>query len=155
MDDSLLLNPNRCHYALITSMYLNWGIILAKGQLATIHYDSAPRPQKSCFAHPNIRSLAAAACGSKIRAKFHLLYRRHIATSDDWFFELDNLQEKTEAPPRSLRHPPPTPTSNFTMMLSARIIWIKVGLMVVRGTCRTGSSLVRTGASTVRWGWTT
>ena len=24
----------------------HWGIILAKGQLATIHYDSAPRPQR-------------------------------------------------------------------------------------------------------------
>ena len=30
-----------------------WGIILAKGKLASIHYDSAPRPQRSCFAHPN------------------------------------------------------------------------------------------------------
>jgi hypothetical protein len=24
---------------------------LAKGQLATIHYDSAPRPQRSCYYH--------------------------------------------------------------------------------------------------------
>ena len=31
------------------------GIILAKGQLATTHYDSAPRPQRSCFANPNIK----------------------------------------------------------------------------------------------------
>ena len=27
---------------------------LAKGKLATIHSDSAPRPQRSCFAHSNI-----------------------------------------------------------------------------------------------------
>ena len=25
-------------------------------KLATIHYDSSPRPQRSCFAHPNARS---------------------------------------------------------------------------------------------------
>ena len=31
----------------------NERIILAKGKLATIHYDFAPRPQRSCFAHPN------------------------------------------------------------------------------------------------------
>ena len=33
---------------------MHWGVILAKGQLATIHYDSAPRPQRSCFANPNL-----------------------------------------------------------------------------------------------------
>ena len=33
---------------------LHWGTILAKGQLARIHYDSAPRPQRSCFANPNV-----------------------------------------------------------------------------------------------------
>ena len=35
------------------------GIILAKGKLATIHYDSAPRPQKSCFANPNVDTVHA------------------------------------------------------------------------------------------------
>ena len=34
----------------------NWGIILTKGQLFTIHNDSAPRPQRSCFANPKIHS---------------------------------------------------------------------------------------------------
>ena len=29
-------------------------IILARGKLATIHYDFAPRSQRSCFAHPNL-----------------------------------------------------------------------------------------------------
>ena len=38
----------------LNHIYLNWGIILAKGQLATIHYDSAPRPQRSCFANSNV-----------------------------------------------------------------------------------------------------
>ena len=33
---------------------LNGRIILAKGKLATIHFDSAPRSQRSCFAHPNL-----------------------------------------------------------------------------------------------------
>ena len=33
---------------------LHWGIILAKGQLDTIHYDSAPRPQKSCVVNPSV-----------------------------------------------------------------------------------------------------
>ena len=31
----------------------HFGKITAR-QLVTIHYDSAPRPQRSCFAHPNI-----------------------------------------------------------------------------------------------------
>ena len=35
---------------------LSKGIIFAKGQLATIHYDSAPRPQRSCFAHPTVHT---------------------------------------------------------------------------------------------------
>ena len=39
-----------------------WRIILAKGKLATIHYDSAPRPQRSCFAHPIIHSYIFAIC---------------------------------------------------------------------------------------------
>ena len=29
-------------------------IILTKGKLAKIHYDFAPRSQRSCFAHPNL-----------------------------------------------------------------------------------------------------
>ena len=35
----------------------NGRIILAKGKLATIHYDSAPRPQRSYFAHSNVGTL--------------------------------------------------------------------------------------------------
>ena len=31
-----------------------WGVILAKGQFATMHNHSAPRPQRSCFANPNL-----------------------------------------------------------------------------------------------------
>ena len=34
----------------------NGRIILAKGKLATIHYDSAPRPQRSRFAHPSVHT---------------------------------------------------------------------------------------------------
>ena len=30
---------------------------MAKGQLATIHYESALRPQRSYFAHPNLGAL--------------------------------------------------------------------------------------------------
>ena len=32
----------------------NLRIILAKGKLATINYESVPRSQRSCFAHPNL-----------------------------------------------------------------------------------------------------
>ena len=32
------------------------GVILAKGKLATTHYDSAPRPQRSCFANPTLHA---------------------------------------------------------------------------------------------------
>ena len=46
----------------------NGRIILAKGKLATIHYDSAPRPQRSYFAHPNVHSK------TKKRAKVILLF---------------------------------------------------------------------------------
>ena len=35
----------------------NGTIILAKGKLATIHYKSAPRPQRSCFVHPNVLAI--------------------------------------------------------------------------------------------------
>ena len=37
---------------------LAWGIIVAKGQLAIIHYDSALRPQRSCFANPTVYTIA-------------------------------------------------------------------------------------------------
>ena len=30
---------------------------MAKGQLATIHYDSTPRPQRSCFANPKSKNV--------------------------------------------------------------------------------------------------
>ena len=33
---------------------MHWGIILAP-VLAKGHYNSAPRPQRSCFAHPNVQ----------------------------------------------------------------------------------------------------
>ena len=32
---------------------------MAKEKLASIHYDSAPRPQRSCFVHPNIDTMCA------------------------------------------------------------------------------------------------
>ena len=34
----------------------HWRIILAKGQLDTIHYDSAPRPKRSCFSNPTVHA---------------------------------------------------------------------------------------------------
>ena len=33
---------------------LHWRIILTKGELATTSHDSAPRPQRSLFAKPNV-----------------------------------------------------------------------------------------------------
>ena len=45
----------------------NGRIISAKGKLATIHYDSAPRPQRSCFAHTTLYSFSRSYMYSTIK----------------------------------------------------------------------------------------
>ena len=54
---------------LLTKWSPNRRIILVKGKLATINYDSTPRPQSSCFAHPIIHR----------RAK-RFIYKRRVSS---------------------------------------------------------------------------
>ena len=43
-----------CPFAKMILQCINERIILDKGKFAKIHYDSSPRPQRSCFAHSSV-----------------------------------------------------------------------------------------------------
>ena len=99
------------------------GFILAKGELASIHYDSVPRPQRSCFANPNsyIYSLNYVKRGRREKVLFclyklysqlskfefkscekgsphHYQFHNQKLTMKNfwWFLDIPNLREKLE-----------------------------------------------------------